>query len=165
MNELRQSIMLDTEQASSKRRFGLFSQPPSTAIGDDSPFKQKHGMIMFTQPGRDKTVSLSLCRETCFPEPIVQASKEGASSTFRRASTKAINTSTLKRSITLTSLNYTRNLLFTSSSSNPHPAKKHSTSFLDKDPNTLSHMSTKILSRKSGQPKTTQAESSPRTRT
>lgn len=99
MNELRQSMMLDTEQASSKRRFGLFSQPPSTAIGDDSPFKQKQGIILIIQPGRALTVSLSPCRETCCREPIVQVLKEGASSMSLKAFTRAINTLTQKRSI------------------------------------------------------------------
>ena len=36
MSELRQSVMLDADLMGSKRRFGLISQPPSTATGDDS---------------------------------------------------------------------------------------------------------------------------------
>lgn len=58
MQDLRQSIMLDVEMTGSKRRFGLFSQPPSTAIGDDSPYKQKHRIISTIQVALDKTVNL-----------------------------------------------------------------------------------------------------------
>lgn len=158
-------MMLDTEQASSKRRFGLFSQPPSTAIGDDSPFKQKHGIILVIQLGRAQTVSLSPCRETCCPEQIVQASREGASSMFLRAFTREINTSTQKRSIKLTTQNCTPNHHSMNFSSSLHQAKKHSTCLNDKDPNTPSRMSTKIHSQKSDQRKMIQAESSLRTKT
>lgn len=158
-------MMLDTEQASSKRRFGLFSQPPSTAIGDDSPFKQKHGIILIIQPGRARTVSLSPCRETCCQERIVQVLREGASSMSLRAFTRAINTQTQKKSIQLTTQNCTQNHHSMNFSSNPHLAKKHSTCLNDKDPNTPSRMSTKTHSQKSSQRRTIQAESSLRTKT
>jgi hypothetical protein len=70
MSELRQSMLLDTELAASKRRFGLFSQPPSTAIGDDSPFKQRQGTPLPTQHARAPTESPSHSRATCCPAPI-----------------------------------------------------------------------------------------------
>lgn len=38
---LRKSALQDSEQYASKRRFGLFSQPVSTAVGDDGIYKKK----------------------------------------------------------------------------------------------------------------------------
>lgn len=35
------SILSESELVGSKRRFGLFNQPISTAIGDDSPYLTK----------------------------------------------------------------------------------------------------------------------------
>lgn len=39
MSDLRATVLADVELTASKSRFGLFSQPPSLAIGDDSPYK------------------------------------------------------------------------------------------------------------------------------
>ena len=38
---LRQSILQDSDVVGSKRRFGLFSQPISTAVGDNGAYKKK----------------------------------------------------------------------------------------------------------------------------
>lgn len=38
---LRQTALQDSYPLGEKRRFGLFSQPISTAIGDDGPYKTK----------------------------------------------------------------------------------------------------------------------------
>lgn len=38
---LRTSHLADTNSKGDKPRFGLFSQPISTAIGDDGPYKSK----------------------------------------------------------------------------------------------------------------------------
>ena len=38
---LRQKALQDSDIIAEKRRFGLFSQPISTAIGDDGPYKTK----------------------------------------------------------------------------------------------------------------------------
>ena len=38
---------MESDMLSSKRRFALFSQPSSIAIGDDSPFRQKLRMLVF----------------------------------------------------------------------------------------------------------------------
>lgn len=43
MDELRRTINFDTEILATKSRFGLFSQPPPLAIGDEPMFKQKQG--------------------------------------------------------------------------------------------------------------------------
>ena len=38
---LRTKALAETDQIGFKQRFGLFSQPVSTAIGDDGPYKTK----------------------------------------------------------------------------------------------------------------------------
>lgn len=48
MDELRQTIISDTEILVTKSRFGLFSQPPPLAIGDEPLFKQKQGTCVAT---------------------------------------------------------------------------------------------------------------------
>ena len=42
-------MLTDTEITATKRRFGLFSQPPSIAIGDDSYFNSKTGTLSLIQ--------------------------------------------------------------------------------------------------------------------
>ena len=39
MDEIRTQALLDEEKLASKSRFGLFSQPPPIAIGDDGEYK------------------------------------------------------------------------------------------------------------------------------
>lgn len=39
MSTLRDTILAEEEIVASKRRFGLFSQPPPLAVGDDSSFR------------------------------------------------------------------------------------------------------------------------------
>lgn len=46
MNELRQTALSEVEIVASKSRFGLFSQPPPLAIGDDSIYKTKQGIYL-----------------------------------------------------------------------------------------------------------------------
>lgn len=57
MDELRQTIISETEILATKSRFGLFSQPPPLAIGDEPVFKQKQGTSVTIQPGAAKTGS------------------------------------------------------------------------------------------------------------
>lgn len=38
---LRQTALIESDAYGTKRRFGLFNQPISTAIGDDGPYKTK----------------------------------------------------------------------------------------------------------------------------
>lgn len=38
---LRQTALADSDALGTKQRFGLFSHPISTAIGDDGPYKTK----------------------------------------------------------------------------------------------------------------------------
>ena len=38
---LRQTALKDSDLIASKRRFGLFSQPVSTAVGDNGGYKKK----------------------------------------------------------------------------------------------------------------------------
>lgn len=38
---MRQSVLQESDVYGSKRRFGLFSQPISTAVGDDGSYKKK----------------------------------------------------------------------------------------------------------------------------
>ena len=40
MSDLRATILAEEEIVASKMRFGLFSQPPPIAVGDDSAYKQ-----------------------------------------------------------------------------------------------------------------------------
>ncbi len=40
-NELRNTIMTEEDLIASKRRFGLFSQAPPLAVGDDGQYKDK----------------------------------------------------------------------------------------------------------------------------
>ena len=44
--DLRMSILSESDPLGSKRRFGLFSQPISTAVGDDGAFRNKIRMIV-----------------------------------------------------------------------------------------------------------------------
>ena len=44
---LRKSALQETENYANKNRFGLFSQPISTAIGDDSAYKTKFRITAF----------------------------------------------------------------------------------------------------------------------
>jgi hypothetical protein len=46
LEELRMSILSESDALGSKRRFGLFSQPISTAVGDDGAFRNKIRMIV-----------------------------------------------------------------------------------------------------------------------
>jgi len=41
IDALRTNAITDSEGVANKSRFGLFSQPLSTAIGDDGPYKTK----------------------------------------------------------------------------------------------------------------------------
>lgn len=41
IDALRNTAIIDSEGVANKSRFGLFSQPLSTAIGDDGPYKTK----------------------------------------------------------------------------------------------------------------------------
>jgi len=49
IEHLRHSILSEAETMRTKRRFGLFSHPISTAIGDDSPFRSKERIIIHMQ--------------------------------------------------------------------------------------------------------------------
>jgi hypothetical protein len=53
------------EIVASKSRFGLFSQAPPLAIGDDSLFRSKQGSYSFIQQYGAKTESQNLNPGTC----------------------------------------------------------------------------------------------------
>lgn len=38
---LRNTILIESDPLGNKKRFGLFSSPISTALGDDGPYKTK----------------------------------------------------------------------------------------------------------------------------
>lgn len=65
MNELRTNILIDSEIVSSRRRFGLFSQPPPIAIGDDSPAKILKRIYSLMQILKDKMENLKLNHLKC----------------------------------------------------------------------------------------------------
>jgi hypothetical protein len=44
MEHLRQTILSEAEMISSKKRFGLFSQPPPLAVGDNGAYNSKTGI-------------------------------------------------------------------------------------------------------------------------
>lgn len=48
LEDLRMSILSESNPLGSKRRFGLFSQPISTAVGDDGAFRNKIRRIDLT---------------------------------------------------------------------------------------------------------------------
>jgi hypothetical protein len=64
MEELRMSILSESDPLGSKRRFGLFSQPISTAVGDDGAFRNKIRMIVLIKIREIRWASLSLSPET-----------------------------------------------------------------------------------------------------
>jgi len=47
MEELRRSILIDSQIIERKSRFGLFNQPSPIGLGDDSAYKKKQGLILF----------------------------------------------------------------------------------------------------------------------
>lgn len=50
---LRQSIIQQSETIGTKRRFGLFSQPITTAVGDNGAYKKKLRNLFFITDPRD----------------------------------------------------------------------------------------------------------------
>lgn len=54
MNELRSSIMAQEDLIASKRRFGLFSQAPPLAVGDDGPYTKKKSINIMIKSASDK---------------------------------------------------------------------------------------------------------------
>ena len=55
MNELRETMMSELEIMATKSRFGLFSQAPPLACGDDSPSKRK---LRILTPIKQKEVKM-----------------------------------------------------------------------------------------------------------
>jgi hypothetical protein len=54
----------------SKSRFGLFSQPPPLAIGDDSLFRSQRRSYPLIKPAKVKTASRKHSQETCWLDLI-----------------------------------------------------------------------------------------------
>lgn len=54
------SILSESDPLGSKSRFGLFSQPISTAVGDDGAFRNKIRIIVFMKIREIRWESLSL---------------------------------------------------------------------------------------------------------
>lgn len=50
---LRQSVLMESDAMGSKRRFGLFSHPVSTAVGDNGAYKKKTRKHPFISDPRD----------------------------------------------------------------------------------------------------------------
>lgn len=48
MEQLRQTMLSEAEMMSSKKRFGLFSQPPPLALGDNGGYNSKTGILLLT---------------------------------------------------------------------------------------------------------------------
>lgn len=94
MKELRESILADEELVASKRRFGLFSQPPPIAIGDDSAFPSKIGAPSSIQPKKERTANQSPSPATCWQDPIEVESTGKLLSRSRKAFTRKIHTPT-----------------------------------------------------------------------
>lgn len=117
MNELRQTALSEVEIVAAKSRFGLFSQPPPLAIGDDSLFRTKQGSYLFIQLDEVKTESLFLNQGTCSLVPIDQEWIEKGLLILPKASTPAINISILKKWTTYTIKNSIRDLKSTRGSS------------------------------------------------
>jgi hypothetical protein len=60
----------------SKRRFGLFSQPLSTAIGDGSPYKQKLGNLAIIKFISGRMENPLLFQETSWPvQTVLESAK------------------------------------------------------------------------------------------
>ena len=52
---LRETALKEADTVGEKRRFGLFSQPISTAIGDDGPYKTRfRNKLLIKIPGKMK---------------------------------------------------------------------------------------------------------------
>ncbi len=54
---LRMSILSESNPLGSKRRFGLFSQPISTAVGDDGAFRVKIRKYRNSKIQKEKTAN------------------------------------------------------------------------------------------------------------
>lgn len=70
MEQLRQSIMSEADGYNTKRRFGLFSQPTTIALGDNSVYPSKTGTSRPSQPAKERTENQSLSPATCWEDPI-----------------------------------------------------------------------------------------------
>lgn len=58
-------MLADAELAASRRRFGLFSQPPPLGLGDDSQYISKQRTDCFIQSRRAKMASLRPVLRNC----------------------------------------------------------------------------------------------------
>ena len=58
LEQTRSAILQEADVVSSKRRFGLFSQPLTTAVGDDSPYKTKIRQYVVIQIPEMRPVNL-----------------------------------------------------------------------------------------------------------
>jgi hypothetical protein len=61
-------MLADAELAASRRRFGLFSQPPPLGLGDDSQYLSKQRTHDLMQSRRAKTASLRPVLPNCWQE-------------------------------------------------------------------------------------------------
>ena len=65
MESLRASIMTEAEMLNTKRRFGLFSQPTTIALGDNSMYPSKTGIFCIIEHAKEKMVNLLVFLEIC----------------------------------------------------------------------------------------------------
>lgn len=97
MNQLRESILMESDMLSSKRRFALFSQPSSIAIGDDSPFRQKLRMQTLIKLRKVQMENQSHFQEICYQVLMYLELEKKVLLVFLVVSTMEINTSILKK--------------------------------------------------------------------
>ena len=65
MSNLRDTILAEEELVASKRRFGLFSQAPPIAVGDDGEYKKLVRTVSLIQTFEAKMESQSQKLLTC----------------------------------------------------------------------------------------------------
>lgn len=87
---------MESDMLSSKRRFALFSQPSSIAIGDDSPFRQKLRMQTFIKLRKVQMENQSHFQEICYQVLMYLELEKKVLLVFPVVSTMEINTSILK---------------------------------------------------------------------
>jgi hypothetical protein len=118
-------MLIEAEMLNSRRRFGLFSQPTTLALGDNSLFPSKTGRCPATQLGKDKMESPSPCPEICWQAPIDLASARRIFCKHPVVSMLAINILTLRKSNATITKRSMENLNCTRQPSSPTHMQRH----------------------------------------
>ena len=77
---LRSKALIDSETVAEKSRFGLFSCPLTTAVGDDGPYKTKLRKFLLTQIQETKPANPKPVPEESSPIPPKLANSKKVSS-------------------------------------------------------------------------------------